>query len=157
MTTRTRFDSFANIGGFTLVELMVTLVVASILVAIAVPTYTNQIQKARRTDAKSALLDLAGREERFLSVSTSYSQTTTQLGYSGAFPQAIGSGYYTITVAVPDPNFAGAGPSFVATAAAAGTQIKDSTCASFTVNQIGQHKSVDVNAADSTATCWAGN
>jgi len=60
-------------------------------------------------------------------------------------------------VAVPDPNYAGAGPSFIATAAAAGTQIKDSSCASFTVTQQGLHKSVDVNAADSTATCWAGN
>jgi type IV pilus assembly protein PilE len=159
MTTRTRFNSFASLGGFTLVELMVTVGVASIIFAIAVPTYTSQLQKARRTDARSALLDLAGREERYLSVAASYTQTTTQLGYSGTFPIKIGSGYYNVTVAVPDPNFTGTGPSYVVTATPVplGPQVSDSTCASFTVNQIGQHKSVDVNANDTSATCWAGS
>ena len=55
----------ADSRGFTLVELMVVIVIASILMAIAVPSYKNSIRKSRRTDAKTALLDLAGREERF--------------------------------------------------------------------------------------------
>jgi type IV pilus assembly protein PilE len=152
MTTRTRCNSLASLGGFTLVELMVTVVVAAILFAIAVPTYTSQMQKARRTDARSALLDLAGREERYLSVATSYTQTTTQLGYSGTFPQSIGS-YYNINVTVT----AGPPPTFVATATPIGGQLKDSTCASMSVNQIGQHLSVDVNGVDTSATCWAGS
>jgi type IV pilus assembly protein PilE len=156
MTTRTRCNSFARLGGFTLVELMVTVVVASILFAIAIPTYTSQIQKSRRTDARSALLDLAGREERFLSVSTTYTATATQLGYT-AFGQPIGSGYYQLTVAAPDPGFTGTGPSFVATATAIGSQTKDTSCATMTVNQIGQHQSKDSNSADSSTTCWAGN
>jgi type IV pilus assembly protein PilE len=48
--------------GFTLVELMVVIVIASILMAIAIPSYKTSIRKSRRTDAKTALLDLAGRE-----------------------------------------------------------------------------------------------
>src|ERR1700682_6449593 len=99
MTTRTRCNSLASLGGFTLVELMVTVVVAAILFAIAVPTYTSQMQKARRTDARSALLDLAGREERFFSVSTAYTATASQLGYA-ALGHPIGSGYYKIDVAL---------------------------------------------------------
>ena len=53
--------------GFTLIELMVVVVIATILVGIAVPSYMSQMRKSRRTDAKTALLELAGREERFLS------------------------------------------------------------------------------------------
>ena len=146
---------FARADGFTLVELMVTVLVVAILFGIAVPTYTSQTQKARRTDARSALLDLAGREERFLSVATSYSQTPTNLGYAGAsFPQQVGS-YYQINVTVtagvpPTP------PSFLITATPTSTQVNDSTCAKFTVDQIGQHKSNDVNNVDTSATCWAG-
>jgi type IV pilus assembly protein PilE len=156
MTTRTRCNSFARLRGFTLVELMVTVVVASILFAIAIPTYTSQVQKSRRTDARSALLDLAGREERFLSVSANYTQTATQLGYS-AFPQTIGNGYYQVKVDAPDPAFTGTGPSFVATATAIGGQAKDTACATLTVDQIGQHKSKDSSSADTSTTCWAGN
>jgi type IV pilus assembly protein PilE len=152
MTTRTNCNSFAKLGGFTLVELMITVVVASILVAIAVPTYTNQVQKARRTDAKSALLDLAGREERFLSVSSAYTTTATQLGYT-AFPQTIGNGYYNINVALT----AGPPAGFLATATAINSQVNDTACATMTVDQFGQHKSADANANDTSTTCWAGN
>jgi len=56
----------ADSRGFTLVELMVVIVIASILMAIAIPSYKNSIRKSRRTDAKTALLDLAGRERTLL-------------------------------------------------------------------------------------------
>ena len=52
--------------GFTLIELMVVVVIATILLGIAVPSYMSQVRQSRRTEAKTALLDLAGREERFL-------------------------------------------------------------------------------------------
>jgi type IV pilus assembly protein PilE len=151
MMTRTRCNSRARPGGFTLVELMIVVVVVSIIVAIAVPNYTSQIQKARRTDARSALLDLAGREERFLSVSTAYTATATQLGYT-AFPQTLVNGYYKIDVTVS----AGPPAGFVAKATAINSQANDTTCATMTVDQLGQHKSLDVNSVDTSTTCWAG-
>ncbi len=51
--------------GFTLTEIMVTLAIISILAAIAYPTYTNQIRKLRRSDAKIALVELAGIQEDY--------------------------------------------------------------------------------------------
>jgi type IV pilus assembly protein PilE len=54
-----------TIAGFTLIELMTTILVGSILLAIAIPSYNAQTQKSRRTEAKTALLDLASREERY--------------------------------------------------------------------------------------------
>ncbi|HET9108841.1 MAG TPA: prepilin-type N-terminal cleavage/methylation domain-containing protein, partial [Steroidobacteraceae bacterium] len=44
--------------GFTLIELMIAVVVVAILMAIAVPSYESYVEKSRRTDAKTALLDL---------------------------------------------------------------------------------------------------
>jgi len=144
-------------AGFTLVELMVTVALLAVLVAIAMPVYTREIQKSRRTDARSAVLDLAGREERFFSLANNYSQLPTDLGYAGAFPQLVGSGYYTITVTVPDPAFVaagGIGPSFVITATPVGTQVNDTDCQSFSDNQIGKQSSLNSAPADSTPICW---
>ncbi|MGH8136583.1 MAG: type IV pilin protein [Steroidobacteraceae bacterium] len=143
-------------AGFTLIELMVTIVIAAILLSIAVPSYMNQIRKSRRTEARTAVLDLATREERYLSTANVYSQTPGDLGYGGAFPQSVGSGYYTLTVAVPDPAYAGpAGTSsYIITATATGSQLKDTPCRTFSVNEVGQQTASDASNGVSTTTCW---
>jgi type IV pilus assembly protein PilE len=158
MSTRNAPATSVRHAGFSLIELMVTVVVVAILASIAIPTYTAQVRKSRRTEARSAILDLAGREERVLSVNNSYSAVPTDVGYTGStWPTAgisVGSGYYTVVVTVPDPNFTGTGPSYVIAATATGGQSADTSCASFSVNQIGQQSSLDSSNASSTSTCW---
>src|SRR5437016_7599183 len=66
-------------AGFTLVELMVVVAIATILFAIAVPSYITYVRQSRRTEARTAVLDLAGREERFFS--------TNGAAYTGAANQ----------------------------------------------------------------------
>ena len=159
MTHRSLFSSSRMSGprmrGFTLVELMITVVILAIIVAIALPSYSAQTQKARRTDARNALLDMAGREERFFSVGNAYSQVPTDVGYAGAaFPVNSSNGYYTITVAVPNPGFPVTTPSFLITATPIGVQANDTTCATFTVNQIGQQTAQNAGGVDTSATCW---
>jgi type IV pilus assembly protein PilE len=136
--------------GFTLIELMIVVVIASILVGIAVPSYTSQVRKSRRTDARNALMDIASREERYLSVTNSYSAAPTDVGYSGvAWPQTLLDGYYTVTVAVgTNPN------SFLITATTTGIQVSDTDCATFTVNQQGVQTAANSAAVANTATCW---
>jgi type IV pilus assembly protein PilE len=153
MTHRTSFLSSRRIGGFTLVELMITVVVLAIIVGIAVPSYQQQVRKSRRADARNALLDLAGREERFLSISNSYSQTPADMGYA-TFPVTVNNGYYQLTVAVPDPAQPGVTPSYIITATYFGPQVADTDCAQFTVNQLGQQAALTAGAAVNTATCW---
>jgi type IV pilus assembly protein PilE len=141
--------------GFTLVELLIVVVIATILVAIAVPSYQAQVQKSRRTDARNALMDIAGREERYLSVANSYSALPTDVGYPGPlWPQTVTNGYYNVTVVTPDPAYAGTGASFVITATAIGIQASDSACASFSVNQIGAQTALTSGGALNSTACW---
>jgi type IV pilus assembly protein PilE len=51
--------------GFTLTELMITVVIIGILAAIAIPMYTGYTQRARRADAYSALQTIALTEEKY--------------------------------------------------------------------------------------------
>jgi type IV pilus assembly protein PilE len=143
----------SGIAGFTLIELMVTLVVASILITIAIPAYQNQIRESRRTEAKTTLLDLAGREETLFSTQNLYSIVPSQLGYTGPnFPVQVGNNYYSINVTLPTLN----PPSFLITATPVGgsSQANDAACQSFSVDQLGNQVALDSGGAVNTKTCW---
>jgi type IV pilus assembly protein PilE len=137
--------------GFTLIELMIAVAVVSILATIAVASYSSQVKKSRRTDARSALLDLAGREEKLFSVANAYSALPSDLGYAGPWPINVGSGYYQVTVVSPDPLQPAGTASYSITANAVGTQAGDTTCASLSVNQLGAQTSTGTGTA---TTCW---
>jgi type IV pilus assembly protein PilE len=129
---------------------MITVVVAAILAAVALPAYNIQIRKSRRTEARTALLDLAGRAERMYSTSNSYFGTTSagqllppDLGYTGTWPITVGSGYYTISLS----NSTAATYTFTATATTFGGQSLDTTCATFSVDNAGNQTATD-------PTCW---
>jgi type IV pilus assembly protein PilE len=135
--------------GFTLIELMVTVAIVATLAAIAYPVFTTQILKSRRTEARTALLDLAARAERLYSTTNSYVGASTpnrllpvDLGYAStdAWPLPVGSGFYTITTNAT-------ATTFTFTATAAGVQAKDTQCATFSVDNTG-------NQSASDPTCW---
>ena len=152
--------------GFTLIELMIVVVITSILLSVAIPAYQSQMIQSRRTEAKTALLDLAGREERFLSTNPqAYTTTATALGYA-AFPAAVGSNYYTVTVSCiapvagalacdPNPN-PPSGPAYYLTATpVAGTsQANDTQCASFALDSTGAQFAFTAAGILNTAYCW---
>jgi len=121
--------------GFTLIELMITVVIIGILTALAYPAYTKYMQQTRRSDAQIALTDAASRMEKYYSDCTYYTQnlggahicgtdpTTGALGYTTTSPK----GYYTLA---PSGGFIGATASqctsytcgFTITATATGAQ-----------------------------------
>ena len=133
------------VAGFTLIELMVVITIATILLSIAVPSYTSQMRKSRRTEARTALLDLAAREERFFSTNSAYTNLPANLGYAGNFPTPVGSSYYQINVT------AASATAFTATAAPINAQSGDTTCGTFTIDNTGQQT---VSGATAAKTCW---
>jgi len=152
--------------GFTLVELSVTMVIAAILAAIAIPAYSNYVRKAHRTEAKSALLDLASLEERYYTTNNNYTDVASNLGYSGSGTTtqngsfAVGSGYYNVVLTkndavAPTAGVQGGTPAnYSITATAAGDQLKDTACRTFTVTSGEVQTAADPASAATTASCW---
>lgn len=144
--------------GFTLIELIVAVVIAAILAAIAVPSYLNYSRQSRRTEAKTALLDMASLEERYFSVNNTYSVNTTDLGYSGSWPVNVGSNYYQIQQPVVTPATAptaalpaGTPATYTLTAVAVNDQVNDTQCLTFTLTSAGVQGAIP---AANAFTCW---
>jgi len=52
-------------SGFTLIEVMITVAIVAILAAIALPSYSEYVQRARITEATSALSDMRNKMEQY--------------------------------------------------------------------------------------------
>jgi type IV pilus assembly protein PilE len=151
--------------GFTLIELMITVAVVGILGAVAYPSYRSSVQRSNRAEAKAILMDIAAREERFMSDYNTY--TTSIFGATGCSGSACGlnytkvdadgdgkheseNGFYEVTVAAGG---AGIGTSFTATATAIGGQSDDTDCATMTLTSTGV-KSAKKSNNSANSECW---
>ena len=131
------------------------MVIVATLAAIAIPSYSSYVLKSHRTEAKSALLDLASLEERYFSTANTYSNNPSDLGYVGAagVPFPVGSGWYNVLVSVtaavaPTALVPGGTPAtYTIAATAIGQQVADTACATFTVDSTGQQTATSPN-------CW---
>ena len=135
--------------GFTLIELMIVIVIVAILAAIAIPGYTSQIRKSRRTEARNALLDAGAREERFFATNNYYTVAGTDLGYGAALPVNVGNNYYQLSGTCTIVNTKCT--DYTLTATAINAQLKDASCASLTLTSVGAQTSTGTATA---ATCW---
>jgi len=95
---------YRKMRGISLIELLIVIVIIGIMAAIAYPNYRQFAARAKRTEAKAALLQIAQNQERFYLQNNTYTTDMTQLG----FP--IGAGYvtdsesYSVTVTAADAN-----------------------------------------------------
>lgn len=133
--------------GFTLIEILVSIVIVALLAAIALPSYQNSVQKTRRSDAQAALTQTATLQEQRFFQTNSYSADVNELG--GAAGTLLSpEGYYSITAAT-----ANGGAEFTLTATALGPQLDDSNCRTLTLRHTGLKASTDSASAAST-DCW---
>lgn len=150
MLSKARYK--AKQTGFTLIELMIVVVVIAILASIALPSYSNYVQKARRSDAKVSLSKAAALQERFFLKNNAYTSNVNELGGSGGTLTSP-EGWYIITSSVTGCASGNDGSCFTLTATATGAQLEDTDCRRFTLNDVGRKQSYDDNS-DASENCW---
>ena len=87
-------------GGFTLVELMITVAILGILSAVAIPAYSNYMNRAKQSDAIIGLKAAQMAQEQFFSENNAYSSTIDILpGFDDAtVDKKYAKGEYTLAV-----------------------------------------------------------
>jgi type IV pilus assembly protein PilE len=128
--------------GFTLLEVLITVVIVGVLALIAYPSYQNQVQKARRAEGKSAILAAAVQMERYFTERNTYATAT--LGSSGVYASRSEHGYYTLSLGNLGTN------SYTLTAAPSAAQTGD-PCGSLTYTGEGVK---GVSGSRPVDECW---
>lgn len=140
-------NSISKAAGFTLIELMITVVIISILAAVAFPSYNDSVRKTQRSDAKIKLSEVAQVLERCFTELNAYNSTTCPVvGAGPAISETSDEGYYTITnTALTATTF-----TLTATPVAGGPQAADAKCTTFTLAHTGAKGATGTDAAN----CW---
>ena len=128
--------------GFTLLEMMITVIIIGILAVIALPSYQNYLRVARRSDALDALMFIQNLQEKYRANNSTYG-SLAQIGYSGATSK---EGYYTPTIT----SNSATGYTATATAVSGTTQASDSGCTAITITV----SAANPRGAKTPASCW---
>ena len=101
-------------GGFSLIELMVTVAIVGILASIAYPSYVSQMRKSRRSEAQQFLMDAAQRQQQYLLDQRAYAPDLATLNITA--PSDVQT-FYNVTAANLIALTAGPPPTFTVTLA----------------------------------------
>ncbi len=121
--------------GVTLMELMIVVVVIGILTAVAYPSYRQYAAKAKRNEAKSALLQIATLQERFYLQNATYTTDMTKLGFPVSDNFLTDSESYIVDVT------AASASAFSATATYQKGDAEAGKCATFSIDGAGSKTS----------------
>ena len=131
--------------GFTLIEVMITVVIVAILASVAVPSYMSSVRDSRRADAKQALLAAAQTMESFYAMNMTYvgsSTGTTPTIFTTKVPKDGTERYYTLSFTAAPTAFG-----YTLQAVPQGSQAGD-RCGTLSLNRTG------ATSAASATDCW---
>ncbi len=133
-----------SVRGITLIELMIAVAIVAILASIAMPAYNQYIIESRRSEAKSALLELGQFMERYYTTNSAYNKDAGSLEASdlpySSVPKDGGTAYYSIAVSSTETTY-------TITLTPTGVMAGDS-CGNYTLSQTGAH------TPTSDSSCW---
>ncbi len=138
--------------GFTLIEMMMTVAILGILTAIAIPSYAEYVNRARRAEGRTALRDVLQQQERFYAANNRYSAFTSAApnGFSTTSGDSPAQAHYVLSAVACAGTTADACVvlSAVPSGSAApptGSLFVDATCGTLTLSTAGLRTPAD---------CW---
>lgn len=134
-------------AGFTLIELMIVVAIVAILASIAIPAYSDSVRKARRAQAKTDLIELTQRAERFYTLNNSYANFWASVPAADRQSPRGGTAYYTLARVSGDSNV----NDYVLSATPVGPQTADTACGTLTINQAGAKTKT---GSRDLSSCW---
>ncbi len=128
--------------GFQLIELIITLSIVSILIAISFPLYTRHLVEAKRLEAANTLSQLAIAIEQYQLIHQTYEQASLDaLG----FPEFIAKGNYQLKIEAQDQDY-------LLLAIPLGSQAEnDMICSTLTLNAEGEK---GIRGMGKVEDCW---
>lgn len=156
----------SDLGGFTLIEVMITVAIVAILASVAYPSYIEYVARGHRTQLKTQMQAAQQWMERRYSERYFYGQESGKNDAPTAFdaqtfavspPAGEGPARYNLSVSIDD-----SGDSYVITAERAGSMESD-RCGNPTVNNFGVKSVVDTSlsggaydgdVAKAVSECW---
>jgi type IV pilus assembly protein PilE len=143
--------------GFSLVELLIVVAVVGILAAVAYPSYTREVARGRRADAKGVLMEAVQWMERVSTESGAYNRLadgTELTADEDALPAALRKApkdgadeYYSISLV------ALTAVGYTLRATPTGPQ-RDDPCGGFEVDHTGARSLHEAAAGEDVDSCW---
>lgn len=143
-----RSRRFSSQRGFSLIEIMITVVIIAVLAGIAMASYSWAMIKARRSAAAGCVQEAAQYMERFHTTNMSYVNAD---GSAPTLPacSADVTNFYTVSLASSNAT------SFTITAVpiAGKPQARDTQCATLQINQLGT-RTASGSLSATPGKCW---
>lgn len=132
-----------NLAGFTLLELMIVVLIIGVLSGIATSYFGDNVQKSRRTDARTTLLSTASTLEKCKAIYGTFNNANCSIASGASIDSA--EGYYSIAATSAATTF-----SLTASPVSGKSQEKDTDCKTISVNNLGEQTAT----GDDPTTCW---
>lgn len=131
-------------SGFTLIELMITVVVIGILAAIAYPSYQEFVKRGNRTEGQAFLSEVAARQERYYAQNHAYITADADIGkLKLKNDDKSETGKYVLSIGTNDGD---GGYTLTAT-----QQFSDTACGNLILTATGVKS---VSGSRAAADCW---